>query len=69
MRRENKALSEEIKDLMDQIGEGGRAIHEIDKAKRRLEAEKDEVNFYVVMKKAVKLNQGSELHLNLRNIC
>ncbi|ODM92650.1 Myosin heavy chain, muscle [Orchesella cincta] len=43
VKRENKALSEEIKDLMDQIGEGGRAIHEIDKAKRRLEAEKEEL--------------------------
>lgn len=43
MKRENKSLSEEIKDLMDQIGEGGRAIHEMDKARRRLEAEKDEL--------------------------
>merc|ERR1719225_880351 len=29
VRRENKTLSNEIKDIMDQIGEGGRSIHEI----------------------------------------
>ena len=31
VRRENKALSGEINDIMDQISEGGRNIHEIDK--------------------------------------
>ena len=31
VRRENKSLSNEIKDIMDQISEGGRSIHEIDK--------------------------------------
>jgi len=28
---------------MDQIGEGGRNVHEIDKARRRLEVEKEEL--------------------------
>merc|ERR1712095_197530 len=28
VRRENKSLSNEIKDIMDQISEGGRSIHE-----------------------------------------
>merc|ERR1712020_792311 len=42
-RRENKALSCEIKDIMDQISEGGRSIHEIDKICKRLEAEKMEL--------------------------
>merc|ERR1712113_529641 len=40
VRRENKNLSNEIKDIMDQIGEGGRSIHEIDKIRKRLENEK-----------------------------
>ena len=31
MKRENKNLAEEIKDLLDQLGEGGRSIHELDK--------------------------------------
>ena len=31
VRKENKNLSNEIKDIMDQISEGGRSIHEIDK--------------------------------------
>merc|ERR1719228_2633078 len=43
VRRENKALSNEIKDIMDQITEGGRSIHEIDKIRKRLEAEKLEL--------------------------
>merc|ERR1711881_217219 len=40
VRRENKVLSNEIK---DQISEGGRSIHEIDKIRKRLEAEKLEL--------------------------
>merc|ERR1712168_507283 len=43
VRRENKNLSDEIRDLMDQIGEGGRNIHDIEKARKRLEAEKEEL--------------------------
>merc|ERR1719341_1288612 len=40
VRRENKTLSNEIKDIMDQISEGGRSINEI---RKRLEAEKLEL--------------------------
>merc|ERR1712051_1165210 len=43
VRRENKVLSNEIKDIMDQISEGGRSIHEIDKIRKRLGAEKLEL--------------------------
>merc|ERR1712241_1059210 len=43
VRKENKALSDEIRDIMDQISEGGRSIHEIDKIRKRLEAEKMEL--------------------------
>merc|ERR1719348_342516 len=43
VRRENKILSNEINDVMDQIGEGGKSIHEIDKVRKRLEAEKLEL--------------------------
>merc|ERR1712008_261928 len=43
VRRENKTLSNEIKDIMDQISEGGRSIHEIDKIRKRLTAEKLEL--------------------------
>merc|ERR1712038_483287 len=38
--RENKTLSEEIKNLMEQISDGGRTIHEIDKKRKYLEVEK-----------------------------
>merc|ERR1719370_94988 len=43
VRRENKNLSEEIKDLMDQIGEGGRNIHDVSKQAKTLEIEKEEL--------------------------
>merc|ERR1711983_676889 len=43
VRRENKTISNEIKDIMDQITEGGRSIHDIDKICKRLEAEKMEL--------------------------
>merc|ERR1711973_107403 len=43
VRRENKTLSNEIKDIMEQLGDGGRSIHEIDKIRKRLEAEKMEL--------------------------
>ncbi|XP_045127368.1 myosin heavy chain, muscle-like [Portunus trituberculatus] len=42
-RRENKAFSDEIKDLMDQITEGARNLHEIEKNAKRLEIEKEEL--------------------------
>ena len=43
VRRENKNLADEIKDLLDQLGDGGRSIHELDKQRRRLETEKEEL--------------------------
>merc|ERR1712088_578541 len=43
VRRENKSLSDEIKDLMEQISEGGRSIHEIEKQRKKLEQEKFEL--------------------------
>merc|ERR1711913_69039 len=43
VRRENKNLAEEIKDLLDQLGDGGRSIHELDKQRRRLEVGKEEL--------------------------
>ena len=39
VRRENKNLGDEIKDLLDQLGEGGRSIHELDKQRRRLQVQ------------------------------
>ena len=35
VKRENKNLAEEIKDLLDQLGEGGRSIHDLDKQRRQ----------------------------------
>lgn len=41
--RENKNLGEEIKDLMEQISEGGRSIHELEKQRNRVMVEKEEL--------------------------
>jgi len=43
VKRENKNLADEIKDLLDQIGEGGRSLHECEKSRKRLEIEKEEL--------------------------
>merc|ERR1711994_1194678 len=43
VKRENKNLADEIKDLLDQLGDGGRSIHELDKQRRRWEVEKEEL--------------------------
>merc|ERR1711899_553775 len=43
VKRENKNLADEIKDLLDQLGDGGRSIYELDKQRRRLEVEKEEL--------------------------
>merc|ERR1719458_1846097 len=42
-KRENKNLADEIKDLLDQLGDGGRSIHELDKQRRRMESEENKV--------------------------
>merc|ERR1719317_1056096 len=43
VRRENKTLAEEIKDLMDQICEGGRNLHDMSKNVKKYEIEKEEL--------------------------
>ena len=43
LRRENKSLSDEIRDLVDQLSSGGRSVHELEKAVKRVEQEKAEI--------------------------
>merc|ERR1712121_102647 len=43
VKRENKNLADEIKDLLDQLGDGGRSIHELSKQRCRLDVEKEEL--------------------------
>ncbi|XP_076000474.1 myosin heavy chain, fast skeletal muscle-like [Genypterus blacodes] len=43
MKRENKNLQQEISDLTEQIGETGKNMHELDKAKKAVENEKGEI--------------------------
>ena len=41
--RSSGLLADEIRDLSDQLGEGGKNVHDLDKACRRLALEKDEL--------------------------
>lgn len=43
VKRENKNLADDVRDLLDQLGGGGRSIHELDKQRRHLEIEKEEL--------------------------
>ncbi|ETN77931.1 hypothetical protein NECAME_10688 [Necator americanus] len=43
LKRENASLAAEAKDLTEQLGEGGRAAHQLSKNLRRYEMEKDEL--------------------------
>ena len=38
-----KCFPDEIADLTDQLGEGGRSVHELEKSRKRLEMEKEEL--------------------------
>lgn len=43
VRRENQCLAEEIKDLMEQLSNGGKNVHDLEKLMKRIEIEKDEL--------------------------
>ncbi|XP_051963793.1 myosin heavy chain, fast skeletal muscle-like [Xyrauchen texanus] len=43
LKRENKILQQEIFDLTEQLGETGKSIHELEKAKKAVETEKSEI--------------------------
>ncbi|XP_049418911.1 myosin heavy chain, fast skeletal muscle-like [Epinephelus fuscoguttatus] len=43
LKRENKNLQQEISDLTEQLGENGKAIHELEKSKKQTETEKTEI--------------------------
>ncbi|KAK2836602.1 hypothetical protein Q7C36_014471 [Tachysurus vachellii] len=43
VKKDNRTLSDEIRDLIEQLGEGGKSVHELQKAKKKLEVERDEL--------------------------
>merc|ERR1712025_162948 len=61
VKRENKNLADEIKDLLDQLGEGGRSIHALDKQRRMLEQEKEELQGALEMEENRVLRSQLEL--------
>merc|ERR1712073_74790 len=64
VKRENKNLADEIKDLLDQLGEGGRSIHALDKQRRMLETEKEELQATLEMEE----NKVLRAQLELANV-
>merc|ERR1711994_470676 len=64
VKRENKNLADEIKDLLDQLGEGGRSIHALDKQRRMLETEKEELQGALEMEE----NKVLRAQLELANV-
>ena len=66
VKRENRQLGDEIKDLMEQISEGGRSIHEIEKMRKKLEAEKFELEAALGdAESALEQEENKLLRLNL----
>ncbi len=61
MHRENKNLAEEIKDLMDQLGNGGRSVHEMQKNLKRVESEKAELQTALEEAESVLQQQESKI--------
>jgi hypothetical protein len=53
LHRENKALADEVRELVEQLSSGGRSAHELEKSVRRAEAEKSELQvgflFFVLL--------------------
>ncbi|XP_023687437.1 myosin-16-like [Paramormyrops kingsleyae] len=43
VKKDNKTLTDEIKDLVEQLGEGGKNVHELQKIRKKLEVEKEEL--------------------------
>uniref|UniRef100_UPI00398EFFA2 myosin-16-like n=1 Tax=Pristiophorus japonicus TaxID=55135 RepID=UPI00398EFFA2 len=43
VKKDNKNLQDEIKELVDQLTEGGKSVHELQKLKKKLEIQKDEL--------------------------
>ena len=63
--------TDEIHDLTDQLGEGGRNVHEMDKVRRRLELEKEELQAALEeAESALEQEEAktSRAHLELSNI-
>ncbi|XP_078095930.1 myosin-16-like [Mustelus asterias] len=43
VKKDNKNLQDEIKELVDQLTEGGKSVHELQKLKKKLEVQRDEL--------------------------
>ncbi|XP_042197192.1 myosin-16-like [Callorhinchus milii] len=66
VRKENKNLQDEVKDLVDQLGEGGKSIHELQKIKKKLEIEKDELQLALEESEAtLEVQEGKIVRLQL----
>ncbi|KAL2100734.1 hypothetical protein ACEWY4_002495 [Coilia grayii] len=66
VKKDNKTLTEEIKDLVEQLGEGGRSVHELQKARKKLEVEKDELQMALEeAEAALEVEEGKVVRVQL----
>nr|XP_039265787.1 LOW QUALITY PROTEIN: myosin-16-like [Styela clava] len=66
VKRENKTLTDEINDLTDQLGAGGRTLHESEKARKKAELECDELRTALEEAEgALEIEEGKVLRLQL----
>ncbi|XP_063042688.1 myosin-16-like [Engraulis encrasicolus] len=66
VKKDNKTLAEEIKDLVEQLGEGGRSVHELQKARKKLEVEKDELQMALEeAEAALEVEEGKVVRVQL----
>ena len=72
IKRENKNLADEINDLLDQLGVDGHSIHELDKQRRLLEVEMEELQDALEEAEAAleqEENKVLRAHLELGQVC
>merc|ERR1712135_241486 len=66
MGKDNRALSDEVKELSDQLSTGGKSIHEISKAKKKAEADAEDMRAALdEAEGALELESGRVLRLQL----
>merc|ERR1719357_1733269 len=66
LKKDNRALSDEVKELSDQLSTGGKSIHEISKAKKKAEADAEDMRAALdEAEGALELESGRVLRLQL----
>merc|ERR1719431_2438248 len=66
LKKENRVLSAELSSVTDQLSEGGKAAHEVEKMRRKLELEKEELGTALEeAETALEIEEGKLLKIQL----